>query len=53
MGNCIGVIDEFLERYRHDQIDETLETIEWVGESRMKRHLLKKLHNLRGIRVAD
>lgn len=45
--------DEFLDRYRQNQIDETLETIEWVGESRMEQHLLKKLHNLRGIRVVD
>ena len=44
---------ELLDRYRQNQIDETLETIEWVGESRMEQHLLKKLHNLRGIRVVD
>lgn len=44
---------EFLDRYRRNQIDETLETIEWVGESRMERHLLTKLHHLRGIRVVD
>ena len=44
---------EFLDRYRQNRIDETLETIEWVGESRMEQHLLKKLHNLRGIRVVD
>jgi len=43
---------DFLERYRQDQIQETLETIEWVGEYRMERHLRKRLQNLRGIRVA-
>lgn len=43
----------FLERYRQNQIDETLETIEWVGESRMEHHLLNRLRSLKGIRVAD
>lgn len=45
--------DEFLARYRQNLIHETLETIEWVGESRMEQHLHDKLRNLRGIRVAD
>lgn len=45
--------NELLERYRQNQIQETLETIEWVGEHRMEYHLLNRLHSLRGIRVAD
>lgn len=45
--------DEFLKRYGQNQIQETMETIEWVGESRMEQHLLKRLHTLRGIHVAD
>jgi hypothetical protein len=44
---------ELLERYRHNQVQETLETIEWVGEYRMERHLRDRLQNLRGIRVAN
>ena len=44
---------DFLNRYRQNRIQETLETTEWVGESRLEQLLNDKLRNLRGIRVAD
>ena len=31
--------EEFLPRYRNDEIPETLETIEWVGESKLLERL--------------
>ena len=42
-----------MERYRNNKIDETLETIEWVGEYRMLMRLLKKLQAVREIEIAD
>ena len=33
--------EEFLERYRENKVQETLETIEWVGEYRMLASLQK------------
>lgn len=37
---------DFLARYRQNLIQETLETIEWVGESRLEQHLQDELCNL-------
>jgi len=37
---------EFLNCYRQNRIHETLETIEWVGESRLEQHLQDELRNL-------
>jgi hypothetical protein len=33
--------DEFIERYENDELDETLEFGEWIGESRMLQGLLE------------
>ena len=45
--------EEFLECYRENKIQETLETIEWVGESRMLTSLQESLRTLRGIQIED
>ena len=40
---------EFIQRYENDELDETLEFGEWVGESRMLQGLLEEVEQLRGI----
>ena len=40
---------EFVQRYENDELDETLEFGEWVGESRMLQGLLEDVEQLRGI----
>ena len=40
---------EFIQRYENDELDETLEFGEWVGESRMLQGLLEDVEQLRGI----
>jgi hypothetical protein len=40
---------EFIERYENDELDETLEFGEWIGESRMLQGLLEDVEQLRGI----
>lgn len=44
---------EFLQRYRDDDITETLETIEWVGEWRMLERLREDEAVLREVGFAD
>jgi hypothetical protein len=34
---------EFIERYENDELDETLEFSEWIGESRMLQGLLEDI----------
>ena len=34
---------EFVQRYENDELDETLEFGEWVGESRMLQGLLEDI----------
>lgn len=45
--------DEFLERFRAGEIQETLEMDEWIGESRMLQHLQEKLDILRSLEIDD
>ena len=40
---------EFIQRYENDELDETLEFGEWVGEYRMLRGLMEDADQLRGI----
>jgi hypothetical protein len=35
--------DEFIERYENDELDETLEFGEWIGESLMLKGLLENV----------
>lgn len=41
---------EFVQRYEADELEETLEFIEWVGEYRLRERLLDKTNTLREIR---
>jgi hypothetical protein len=44
---------EFVQRYEADELEETLEFIEWVGEYRLREHLRDKAKMLREIRFAN
>ncbi|MDY6804364.1 MAG: hypothetical protein SXA11_11225 [Cyanobacteriota bacterium] len=41
--------EEFLQRYRNDEFEETLELDEWIGEASMLKRLREKYENLGGI----
>lgn len=43
--------DEFIRRYAEDEIAETLETDEWIGESRLLDSLHARLDALNGIEI--
>ena len=45
--------DEFLTRYENDELEETLDLDEWIGESRMLQRLEKKIARLKDIQFAD
>lgn len=44
---------EFIDRYENDQLEETMDFIEWIGESRMLQRLNEKADTLRSIRIAS
>lgn len=44
---------EFLSAYKDDKFGETMEFIEWIGESKMLARLLEKSEALRGIRFEN
>jgi hypothetical protein len=44
---------DFIQRYENDGLEETLEFAEWIGEYRLREHLLEKAEALRAIRFAD
>jgi hypothetical protein len=44
---------QFVQRYEADELEETLEFIEWVGEYRLRERLLDKTNTLREIRFAN
>jgi phage shock protein A len=37
---------EFISRYAQNEIDETLESIEWLGEARMAQHIQRRIERL-------
>jgi len=45
--------DEFVLKYANNEIQETLETIEWLGEYRMAQTIQEKLDTLKEIRFAN
>jgi hypothetical protein len=45
--------DEFLQRYENNQLQETLEFTEWVGEHRLMQRLQEKAQTLQEIKFAD
>ena len=44
---------EFLRRYEDDELPETLDYAEWVGEQRLLKRLREKAKTLEEIRFAD
>jgi len=44
---------DFIQRYENDELEETLEFAEWIGEYRVKERLLEKADILRAIRFAN
>jgi hypothetical protein len=44
---------EFLKRYENDELSETLDLDEWVGESRILQRLQEKVERLRGIEFTN
>ena len=44
---------EFLRRYESDEISETLEFAEWIGEYRLLKRLREKAETLQEIRFAN
>jgi ferritin len=44
---------DFLRRFESDQLEETLEFAEWVGEHRLLTRLLEKAKVLQEVRFAD
>jgi len=44
--------EEFVQRYENEELQETLELAEWVGEIRLLQRLQNKRDTLRGVRFA-
>jgi phage shock protein A len=44
---------EFVRRFEDDELDETFERAEWVGEYRLLQRLNEKAEALRGVRFAN
>lgn len=44
---------EFIGRYENDEMEETMDYDEWIGEHRMLERLREKAETLRGIRFAN
>jgi len=44
---------DFIQRYENDELEETLEFAEWIGEYRLKERLLEKADILRAIRFTN
>lgn len=44
---------EFVRRFENDELDETLELAEWIGEYRLLQRLNEKSEALRGVRFAS
>lgn len=45
--------NEFIFNYRNDRIQETLETLEWLGEYRMAQRIQAKIDTLKAIHFAN
>ncbi len=44
---------DFLQRYENDELQETIELDEWIGEWRMLQRLQEKVERLRGIEFVN
>jgi hypothetical protein len=51
---CYGLsTTDFIQCYENDELEETLEFAEWIGEYRLKERLLEKADILRAVRFAN
>jgi hypothetical protein len=44
---------DFIAKYESDEIEETLEFAEWIGESRLLIRMREKVETLRGVTFAN
>jgi hypothetical protein len=44
---------DFIQRYEDDELEETIEFAEWIGEYRLNERLRQKADTLRAIRFAN
>ena len=45
--------EDFISRYEKDEMEETIDFDEWIGEFRLLARLREKVDTLRGIRFAN
>lgn len=45
--------NDFVQRFNNDQLHETLEFAEWIGEYRMLERLREKANTLREVEIAN
>ena len=45
--------EKFIQQYENDELSETLDFIEWIGEYRLLQRLNDKVKTLQGIRFAN
>jgi len=45
--------EEFLQRYRNDEFEETLELDEWIGESWMLKNLHQEVEKFKGVEFVN
>ncbi len=45
--------EEFLQRYRNDEFEETLELDEWIGESWMLKNLRQEVEKFKGVEFVN
>lgn len=44
---------DFIAKYENDELEETLEFAEWIGESRLLIRMREKVETLRGVTFAN
>jgi hypothetical protein len=44
---------EFIRRYENNEVEETIELAEWIGEQRLLERLQEKVQTLREVQFAD
>ncbi len=45
--------EAFIQRFEDDELEETLEFVEWVGEYRLLGHLQEKAETFQGIEIEN
>jgi hypothetical protein len=45
--------EDFLSRYENDEFEETMDFVEWIGESRLLKCLREKAETIRDIQFAN